>query len=216
MSAEHPDVVTRLGALQDTWRSRTDIALSSQPCRKPFANDPPRPEGEVLEIQVTQTRAIKPRETLTLPISGCGHALLADDWLECDLMTAPGAIQSGFHITPTKRGTPNLRKGRDIDQHGRPQSAGPPVKAGSGQWEHRIIGLSAEAPLALGDAISLVFHGRDPGEYHLYLDNLRIRRGDGTFVNLWSSGKDTRVKKLADTEPFNDVMVRAVPADQVR
>ena len=215
VSAAHPDLVKRLGDLQETWRTRTDVALSSQPCRKPFADDPPRPEGEVLQIKATQTRTLKPQEALRLPISGCGHSLLADDWLEFDVMTAPGAVQSGFHVTPSKRGTLNFRRGRDIDQHGRPQTSGPAVKAGPGRWEHRVIGLGAEAPLALGDAVTVVLHGRDPGRYHLYLDNLRIRRGDGTFVNLWSSGQDTRAKQPADTELFEGVEVRAVNVAEI-
>jgi arylsulfatase A-like enzyme len=211
VSAKHPDIVNQLTAMQDTWRTRTDIALSSQSCRKPFANDPPKPEGDVLEIKATQTRAITPKEALTLPISACGHSLLADDWLEFDIKTEPGAIQAGFHLTPTKRGTPNLRKGRDIDQHSRPQTSGPPVKAGAGQWEHRIIGLSAEAPLLLGDAVSIILHRANPGQYHLYIDNLRIRRGDGTFINLWSSSRDTKTTEVK-SEAFTEVTVHAVPA----
>lgn len=84
------------------------------------------------------------------------------------------------------------------------------MKAGAGKWEHRIIGLSAEAPLALGEAVSIILHRANPGQYHLYLDNIRIRRGDGTFVNLWSSAKDT---KIAETkhDAFKEVSVQAVP-----
>jgi hypothetical protein len=49
----------------------------------------------------------------------------------------------------------------------------------------------------------------------VYVDNLRLRRGDGTKAPLWSAGKDTRTQKLANSDLFKDVQVRVVQAGNV-
>lgn len=76
-------------------------------------------------------------------------------------------------------------------------------------WEHRIIGLSSYGPGILpGHAI--VFKGAKPGTYKLYLDNLRIRHADGSTTPIWMDNKDTKAKKIEDTELFKNIKVHAV------
>jgi hypothetical protein len=54
-----------------------------------------------------------------------------------------------------------------------------------------------------------------PGKITVYLDNLRLRRGDGTKAPLWNARKDTRTQKLANSDLFKDVQVRVVQAGDV-
>ena len=90
----------------------------------------------------------------------------------------------------------------------------PEVQGGPGVWEHRIIGLCSSAPGSL-PRHGLVFKGGKPGTYKVYLDNLRIRHADGSTTPIWASGKDTRFKKIADSELFTSAAVRSVPASEV-
>ena len=81
-------------------------------------------------------------------------------------------------------------------------------------WEHRIIGLCSSAPGIL-PRHGLVFKGGKPGTYKVYLDNLRLRHADGSTTPIWTNGKDTRFRKIEDSEMFTDVRVRAVPVSEV-
>jgi hypothetical protein len=44
---------------------------------------------------------------------------------------------------------------------------------------------------------------------------LRIRHADGTTTAIWQSSKDTRAKKIEDTELFKDIKVRTVSVPDV-
>ena len=61
----------------------------------------------------------------------------------------------------------------------------------------------------------LVFVGGKPGTYKVSLDNLRIRHADGGTSPIWTSGKDTRFRKIEDSGAFTHVRVRTVPASEV-
>jgi hypothetical protein len=78
-------------------------------------------------------------------------------------------------------------------------------------WEHRIIGLSSYGP-GIMPGHGIVFKGAKPGHYKIYLDNLRIRHSDGRTSSIWTDAKDIRTRKIADTELFKDVHVRALPS----
>ena len=81
-------------------------------------------------------------------------------------------------------------------------------------WQHRIIGLCANAPGPLGKH-GLVFSGGKPGTFTAYLDNLRLRHADGSISPIWTNGKDTRNRMAADTELFTNVRVRAATAGDI-
>ena len=61
----------------------------------------------------------------------------------------------------------------------------------------------------------MVFRGGKPGTYKIYLDNVRIRHADGSTTSVWANGKDTRFRKIEDSELFTNVTVRTVPAADV-
>jgi hypothetical protein len=55
-----------------------------------------------------------------------------------------------------------------------------------------------------------VFKGAKAGKYKIYVDNLRIRHADGSTTPIWMNAKETHQPKVADSELFKDVHVRAV------
>jgi hypothetical protein len=107
-----------------------------------------------------------------------------------------------------------FKKGEGIDQFGRDQSTAPDLRGGPGTWEHRVIGLCGSAPGPLPRQ-GIVFRGGRVGTRTIYLDNLRLRRADGSTVPLWQTSKDTRTQKIADTGLFKDVKVRVIDAGQL-
>ena len=209
----NPDVVKSLTAKMNTWADSLGAALTHQP--PPSKLDAkPAPEGEVLEVAVTVTDQAKPNDRLIVPFAGFEGNQFATDYIEYDIATAADSLRRGFYYSPLKGNdskaiTINFKRGEGIDQFGREQSTAPEVQGSHGVWEHRIIGLCSSAPGSL-PRHGLVFKGGKPGTYKVYLDNLRIRHADGSTTPIWTNGKDTRFKKIADSELFTNVAVRAV------
>lgn len=214
----HPDVIKALTAKMDAWVLSLGAALSHQ--RVPARLDAkPAPGTQVLELTVTVTDKAKPKDRFVVPFAGFSGGHFATDYLEYDLAVAPGSLRDGFFYTPFK-GNDNkafqfdFKRGEGIDQFGREQAAGPAPQGGPGVWEHRVIGLCSSAPGIL-PRHGVVFTGRKAGTFKIYLANLRLRHADGSTTPIWSSAQDTRVRKIADTELFKDVRVRAVPRTAV-
>ncbi|MGA2496263.1 MAG: sulfatase-like hydrolase/transferase [Tepidisphaeraceae bacterium] len=214
VAAKHPEVVASLRTKMNAWVDSLGAALTHLPAPARL-DSKPAPEGEVLEVTVTVTDKAKPRDTLIVPFAGFQGHQFATDYIEYDVAVAPGSLRQGFFYSPFKGNdntaiSLNFKRGEGFDQFGREQASGPEPKGGPGVWEHRIIGLCSSAPGIL-PRHSLIFKGGKPGTYKIYLDNLRIRHADGTNTPIWLDGKDTRTQKIADTELFKDVQVRAVP-----
>jgi hypothetical protein len=219
VAEKHPAVVATLKKQMNTWANSLGAALTHQPA--PASLDArPAPEGEVLEISATITGDAKPKDSITIPFARFDGRVLATDYLEFDIAVAPGSPPKGLYYSPFKSSetTPTalyFKRGVGFDQFGREQSTGPELKGGAGVWEHRVIGLASFAPGAM-PSHAVVLKGMKPGTCKIYLDNLRVRRGDGATETIWASGKDTRAKPIPDTELFKDIKIRAVPADQFR
>jgi arylsulfatase A-like enzyme len=215
MADKHPDVVASLKAMMNAWVASMGVALTHLPA--PAALDAkPAPQGEVLEISVTVTGKAKPKDSLVVPFARWEGNVFATDYIEYDLAVAPGSPMKGFYYSPFKGGDNkevglDFKRGEGFDQFGREQISGPEPKGGVGVWEHRIIGLSSYGPGIMPEH-GIVFKGAKPGHYKIYLDNLRIRHSDGRTSSIWTDAKDIRTRKIADTELFKDVHVRALPS----
>jgi len=210
VASAHPAVVQALTARLDAWRRSTGVQPMHLPPRLDAAAKA-APEGEVLEVRAVQTRPVAPKEALQLMFASRGLKVRPGDVVQLDLCVAPDGLLEGFYYTPIRRGKPplfNARRG--VDQFGRVQVRGPAPRGGAGVWERRVLGIGAEAPTAM-NLHGLVLRGRKAGTFHLYLDNVCVRRADGTVVPIWTGRSDTRFRILAESPAFKDVSVRAVP-----
>ena len=218
VSGKHPEVVELLTRKMDAWSLSLGAALSHRAAPGAL-NAKPAPEGEVLEIKVTVSPDALPKNTLVVPFATSQDMQYATDYVEFDIASAPGSPAAGFFYTPFKGNEPAayslaFRRGEGIDQFDREQVNAPATLAGPGAWEHRVIGLCSSAPGIL-PRHGMVFRGGRAGAYTVYLDNLRIRRADGSTSPIWSNAKDTRYPKIQDTALFSNISVRAIPAAEV-
>ena len=215
----NPQVVKSLTAMMNGWSYSLGASLTHQaPPAK--LNSKPSPEGEVMEVSVTVTAKAKPNDRLIVPFATFQENIFATDSIEYDIATAPDSLQRGFYYSPLKGNdektiTIYFKRGEGIDQFGREQANGPEVQGGPGVWEHRVIGLCSSAP-GIVPRHGIVFKGGKPGTFKIYLDNLRIRHADGSSTPIWTNTKDTRFKKIVDSEMFANVAVRAVSASDGR
>ena len=219
IATNHPETVTELTAKMDAWAASLGAALSHQ--KTPAQLDAkPAPEGEVLEITATVTAKARPRDQLIVPFAGREGGHEASDYIEFDLAVARDSLRRGFFYSPFKGNDEqpkqiDFRRGEGVDQFGREQVLAPEIQGGPGVWEHRVIGLCSSAPGVL-PRHGLVFAGGKPGTFKIYLDNLRVRHADGTTTSIWTCGKDSRSRKIADNEFFTNVRVRTVRADEIK
>ena len=211
----HPEIVKSLTAKMDAWAESLSAALSHQPAPSKF-DVASAPDGEVLAVTITVTDQSKPSDRHIVPIASWGGRQVATDWIEFDIAFSSNTPKRHPFYSPLK-GDENkpasllFKKGLGVDQHNREQAGGPGLNNTASRWEHRIIGLCSNAPGPLGKH-GIVFSGGTAGTFTVYLDNLRIRHADGSNTVLWSNKKDTRTKKVADTESFTDLQVQTVDA----
>jgi arylsulfatase A-like enzyme len=210
VAADHADVVADLTAQMDAWATSLAVALTHQPSR---IDGEAAPAGDVLEITVTVTPESKPDDLLVVPFATFAGDIFATDHLAVDVTTMPGSLESGFFISPLEyvRDTvnPAFRKGDGIDQFGREQAAGPPVRGGPGTWERRVVGLSSLVPnTQLGFAC--VFRGGKPGTYTIRIDNASIRHLDGSTSPIWTDASHSQARPIRNTAAFTNVKVRTV------
>jgi hypothetical protein len=217
VSAANPEVVKELIRKMEAWNGSLQAAPSHLPAPARLHGEP-KPEGEVLAVEVTVTDKAKPRDMLVVPFAGGEGRCQATDWIEFDVAFAPTASKGRPFYSPFK-GAEDAAKllftnGVGVDQLGRGQSSGPVSDAGKIVWEHRIIGLAAGAPGPLSRH-GIVFWGLPPGGYVVYIDNLRVRHADGSTTPIWSGSSDTAARRIADTPAFRSVRVRTVSADSL-
>jgi hypothetical protein len=154
-----------------------------------------------------------------VPVAAWGGFQQATDWVEYDIAFARDSLLRGCYYSPVKGNASKpyevfFRRGDGLDQFGREQSSGPEPQGGAGAWEHRVVGLCSFAPGPLGQH-ALVFTGGKPGTFKVWIDNLRIRRADGSVSPVWIDAKDTRSHRVEDSVLFTDVLVRAIPVTKV-
>lgn len=214
LAKEKPDVLKTMLAKADAWRASTGAALSH--VAPPMSLDAkPAPEGEVLEVSVTVSDQAKPKDQLIVPFGTLAETHFADDYLEFDICVAPDSLTEGFYYTPSDGGEKMVfQHGRGIDQFNREQSTGPAPRGGAGVWEHRVVGFSAFAP-NMSPRHVIVFTGRKPGTFRIYLDNLRIRHPNGSTTPIWTSAKDMRFRPPPENPLFKKLSVRAVPVPKL-
>ncbi len=213
VAEDHPEVVRELSSRLERWHRELGVA---SPLVPPTRNPEPRPEGDVLEISITQTAPVSFDNALGVQFAFRRHAVDIGDEIEFDILIPEGGYKrEGVFVSPYRNGDPPMfQPGVGIDQRGRVQATGAGADVVPGIWERRVVGIGHEAPL-LRSYHGVWFHGGEPGKFKVYLDNLRIRRSNGRFLPVWTNKEHNYTAERQLPEGFRDLKVRVVDVDGI-
>ena len=188
-------------AMMDDWFSSGDVTGSYYPLMgaviPPYLD--PAPDGDILEVTATQTNSLSNPDKDgvyvrysdpdwapdTEPYDGYAHA---GDVFQYDIYVAEDSAQiSGFYCSPSTGPTPRYdnTKGIHLDGTLLVEQTLP-----KGRWVRRLCGMGEVAPNT-SYASFIALHNSAPGYYHFYIDNVVIRKNDGTIRGVtWSGASD--------------------------
>ncbi len=192
------------------------------------------PKGEIMEIKAWQN---KPNNkgvfiqwsTSDLTGGKLGYYVEPGDRMEYDIFVAEDSERSkGIYYSPVKQYIPQFDKLNGINQNGIEIYN---QEVPKGKWIRNVVGYGSKCPNA-AYRNNIVFLEGDTGYYHFYVDNIVLRKSDGSIRSvLWQSESDIAVlryvynfqdsKNLSDMQelegfPFRDIQVsftRDIPRD---
>ena len=219
VAARHPAVAAKMKAKYEEWiySNGFNVTYMTPKVDVPLVASP---QGEVLEVKASQkTRIGKSLDIFftRAPCKDYERYVEHGDFIEYDICVASDGREDGFLYSPGRSWSPKFRNNTGIDQWGRIQSKGPPVRGGKGVWERRRVGIGNIC--ALGTPIQFIrLVGPQPGYYHFYLDNITWHRTNGERHNIWKQGSDLiRNEKPIPKHPaFENVELNIVQLSAVK
>jgi len=218
IASSNPIERDTLIALMDQWFASGDVTASYMPLSgdslPPYAN--PAPFGDILEIKATQTGPISGEaEGVSVGFSNNDFKSLnifdlyvqASDVIEYDIYVAEDSgHDSGFFCSPSRGSEPLFNTDLGIHPSG---SMLYETVMPRGQWVRIAVGVGDIAPSTSNPQYIGLFNPA-PGYSHFYLDNVVVRRKDGTVRDMvWNNGNDS------DTSPgyyYNGTKYSSLPA----
>jgi hypothetical protein len=163
-----------------------------------LSSSPASATGEILEVFAIQTDSVKygDRHGLSVRFASAGlegsgpNHLGPTDFFSFDILVADdSSLDSGFFATPARGSTPVYDSNTGVNLGG---SLLVDETWPRERWVRATIGIGNMSPLAQGvDYIAL--RSPVPGSYHFFLDNVVIRRADGSIkAVVWESSADSR------------------------
>lgn len=203
---KNPEVRDTMIGLLDDWFAEGTVTASYMPLRgnmiPPYLE--PAPSGDIMEVTAVQTDALSDPDTQGVYIefaqpvwsSESDQFIHAGDVLEYDIYVAddsdqvrgmfvsPAHYYSAYGIQPLFRSTHGigLDDGMVVDRI-----------LPKGQWIRCAAGIGEVAAVLSLNETFIGLLSPDPGTYHFYVDNVVIRKPDGTVRAVcWNSDNDTR------------------------
>jgi len=188
----------------------------------------PDPDGEILEIKAWQTKTNNSGVYIRFSkgnfINGkIGHYIEPGDRVEYDIYIENDSKNSkGIYYSPGAGWTPVFNGNNGINQdsikiHG--------YNMPKGKWMRNVVGTGTICP-GSSTVNYIVLRGGSNGYYHFYLDNIVIRKSDGSIRSvIWQNSTDfspiiyrfknknynslSDAKKVSDF-PFSDIQISAL------
>jgi hypothetical protein len=131
------------------------------------------------------------------------------DQLEYDILLNEKSKTDAGHLT-IRRGTGRpLFLNRAVDQFGQLFSAKYFYGDAVGNWAHRVVWIGHGCPEG-ANVLGFLITGNDTGICHFYLDNIVVRRRDGSSMVIWQQGMP--VSGELATKEISELRVSSVPA----
>lgn len=227
LASKYPEKVEEMKKMHTDYLKANNINPTYvSTAHLPSASAKPNPQGEVLEFFIEKAQEVRNGNDVMKIAFAAGMDkksgyIESGDVIEYDIMVAEDGMNHSFFLSPTN-GWKILYQKSGYDQYGRLQKKGQGVKAGKGVWEHRVVGIGEATPGKYSFNM-FSFTGRRTGNYHFYIDNLIIRRADGSVKEMWTNGKHTirrwneaPFKKNHKKNIFPTVKIKAVELDKIQ
>jgi len=206
VAAANPGVRDTMIGLLDDWFAAGDVSASYMTLRgtmiPPYLE--PAPVGDIMEVMAVQTAALSDPDTegvyieFAQPVwsSESDQFIHAGDVMQYDIYVADDSDQvRGMFSSPSfyysAYGTQPLFR----SSHGIGLDDGMVVDRilPKGEWVRCAVGMGEAAAVRQLNEIFIGLLAPSAGAYHFYMDNVVIRKSDGTVRAVcWNSGDDTR------------------------
>jgi arylsulfatase A-like enzyme len=232
VQASYPWV--RDGLIADLWAfiDAGRLAMAYFPSTAEWISaSSPAPAAEILEVFAIQEDSIDSGDSHGLFVRFASanlqefgeNDLDPTDLFSFDLyLAADSSLDRGFFVTPAKGWTPVYDSNNGVDHDGAllVDTVWPRER-----WVRTTVGIGSVAPL--GQTVDYIaLRSPTSGTYHFFLDNVEIRRADGSLKTvIWASGSDSlrpfyrydgvrhsrwQSVSAVDGFPFTDLSLRSV------
>lgn len=227
-ASAHPDITNALKALYNNWITENKYAVPYLPLGSENLTHPnPTPNGQILEIKAQQNG--NPNSGLYIRFAiGDWTTRLGDyvepgDRVQFDIMVAQDSEKDArLFFSPAEGWVPIFTNDNGLDHKGNIVAT---MKYRKGTWTRHIVGVGTICPGG-GPINYIVLKDTGPGYYHFFLDNIVVRKKDGSVRSvIWESQEDTtpiiyRYRDInydswakafaASGFPFNSVSIKAI------
>lgn len=232
-AATNPEVAKTLIEQYRNWIKDNNYAMSWMTIDSANISHPdPAPEGQVLEITATQTKPVKrpSRDGVFVRFSdGTDWSKENDSYIhtgdrvEFDIFVCEDsdAVQGCFY-SPGLGWNPFYNSGNGLNQDGILLYN---LELPKGVWTRQVVGIGNLCPGTIKvNYIALL--NKKPGNYHYYMDNIIIRKRDGSIRSvIWQSEKhfapiiysykNKRYRSIQEANknkefPFSDIQLKAI------
>lgn len=187
VAGQHPELVASLKRKLDAWMKSNKITAGhiSQAVTQ-YTEEETHPSP--LEVKFNQvTPSTLPNGSMIQMLNFKTFSIQTGDQLEYDILFDETSKTDGGHLT-FKRGTGRpLFFNLAVDQYGHLFSANYSYGDAKGKWVHRVVGMGHGCPEG-ANVLCFLITGNSSGTYHFYLDNIMVRRRDGSRVVIWQQG----------------------------
>jgi hypothetical protein len=216
LAAEQKDLAADLERRLNQWQKSVPI----YPSHVAIADDAPlkpEPAGDVLEVRAVREEGAAP-QPLGLQLGQCERfAIGSGDRIEYDLLLAPDSASQGVRLAispPLNR--KKAARGAAIDEDDDSPAAATGDERAGQKWTRRSLGLANFGGKMLNGAW-LIVDAKQPATYHMYLDNVVVRRADGSVIPLYRDGKppEQRNRQASSPAGYSQVAVEAIEVAKV-
>lgn len=200
VSETNPEICDALIGMYKKWVEDNNFALSYM--KVPLKNmnqTKPDPKGDILEVSATQPGLNMLPDNKAIFIDFAkggewgeaeGQYIEVGDRLEYDIYVCDDSeISEGIYLSPSKGSVPLYNLTNGLNQLGESVQK---MKLKKGQWTREIVGVGNLCPGKSGTNY-LALQSRDVGYCHFYLDNIIIRKNDGSIrMVIWQSAVDSQ------------------------
>jgi len=238
IQSSNPEIRDTLISIYKNWVRENNLAFSFLPIPpENITHLTPAPEGDVIEVKANQTVNINNGDANGVQVRFAKSAikdyageleLSTSDRVEFDIfIPSDSENDKGFFYTPGGGWTPMFDSNNGITHDSLQLSD---LTWPRNTWIKKVVGVGNRAPLPIAvNYISL--HTTKSGFTHFYLDNIIVRKKDGSirdivwdsqsdFVNLQYRYKGEIYNSYSSVSglsgfPFSDISVKAVKEEDI-